>query len=1121
MDKIAFDLPQQKWGTIKSKYQPETRYVTSDEFSKGSYNFVTNIDGSITKRPTDVLYNTTPLAFVARDQFEAIFENGVHHLLEMVNGSLYYTTGDRNVSLAKAGYTSAGSMEYAMYQNRVYYCNGINSADVYDLTTSYGGVSYTFPSGTIKAMGAQAPVSAPTFAADSAGGSVPAGGHIYKVTFLYYGFEESNGGTSSALRTVAGPNFTVNLTAIPVGGYGVTARKIYRDNNDGNFRLVGTISNNTATTFADTTSAGTTTIPTSNNTPPVFSYITLNLSRLWVAGVSGTPTTIYWSSPGLPDIFDPSNFALCNPKDPIQAVYVYQGVTYVFNRHSFGRITGTVDDDFAYEEFPGFVGCVDNRSIQVRTIDGVPTLIWLSDRGFYKFNGSSAEYISDPIEDLVNLNIQQVNFVTNSNNQSSLADFLAGTYTGGIDLTTNPGSISTIDPTRSYQSQADWEGGLSLVNIATADGSNQLKVPTMFAPTLASGSLGGSAVLSGGSLQLTPVTGFTGESNQTGGVLTFTFVSASKIASRIIPADSGTMTSANMPVTDATPTYAIYSDVAGSVGSSLGSATSVHLTAGTAYWLVGEFALTSVNLFRAVNGLQLSGGNSKYFNGSTWVTTASPLAASYTFNHDPHSGSGTWQSTTYDSFSIGSAVTDKITNTASYPASTSATIFVDMSNDSTMSSGITTFSQASPNGAYSPSLSGKRYWRIRYSLATTDNRITPTVGAATLTFSQTGTWISQAIDCTADVTSYNAITSTVNVPAGTSATITVATSADNVTYSSFVAVGSAVVRRYVKVKIVLTTTSDNANTPSVSLLTFSWNVSSTFTSSVINVGQVPSGWGLFQDVEASGTGTISFFMRSASSPGGITGATFYAVSNGSFPNASVLPLQYTQWRIVFTAGPGTLPHVDSVTVNWFLGNNQSPIRTASLFFDRTYYCAAAENNQPANNIVICWDQEQNWRLFRGLNINSLGLFFNQPFYLDAVRPNIYQWLVQPNGMGSAIEMVVRTKAFDLNKPKQLKNVRGITVSGVNTGTTMHVYYSVNRGTTWIEMLNSHGTTGFTTGTDLNTFNEYFVPDYSLGDTVSGVTIMFQITSVDAYPCSVLSIQPELYVRQGKYLGRPL
>jgi hypothetical protein len=171
--------------------------------------------------------------------------------------------------------------------------------------------------------------------------------------------------------------------------------------------------------------------------------------------------------------------------------------------------------------------------------------------------------------------------------------------------------------------------------------------------------------------------------------------------------------------------------------------------------------------------------------------------------------------------------------------------------------------------------------------------------------------------------------------------------------------------------------------------------------------------------------------------------------------------------------------------------------------------------------VIVYDQEGLWRLFRGLNINSLSLFFNQPYYLDAVRKYLYQWLTPPPGPSGAIMMDVRTKAFDLGLLDNLKNVRSCRVVGTNTGTTIHTYYSVDRGTTWIEMLNTAGTLGYTTSTDRNKFSEYFVADYSSTTLTSGTTIMFRVTSNDNLPCEIYQIKPCLYVRKGKYIQEPL
>lgn len=1150
MDKVKFLIPRSKWGTLKSKYKPESNYVTPDEFTLGSYNFITNTDGTIEKRPTSVKYNPAAFTNVAKDQFEAIFTNGSHHLLVMDGSSLKYTTGDGIFSTAQTGFTASASMEYAMYQNRVYMDNSVDAPGVYDITASYGGVSYTPPQ--YKAMGAQPPGSAVTFAADSGTGLT--GSFHYKVTFLYYGFEESNGGAASALHTVA--NKTINLTAVPIGGYGVTARKIYRDANDGNYLLVGTINDNTTTTFADATTAGTTPIPTSNNTPPVFSYIALNLSRLWVAGVSGTPTTLYWSNPGLPDIFDPNNFIVCNPKDPIQAIYVYQGIVIILNRHSIGQILGNTDDTFFYQEIPGSVGCVDNRSIQVRTIDGVPVLVWLSDRGIYSFNGSSVVYLSDAIEDEVNLNIAQVNFVTGSNTQTSAADWAAGTASPGIDLSSDPGTIETIDPTFQFESQADWETG-TMTNIGTLLNGNMIKVPTGFSTSLGSGSLGGSAQISGSELVLPTIGNFTGQSNM--GVpssLPGSFgVSPTPISAFAQPISAptyaGTITAVTIRVlfggTTRNIQTTVWSDSLGQPGSILyqsgthsissdqtitESGLSVSISGGQKFWIgLTTSGSAGGEAFLDYAASSFSGGTPKILQSGSWVAPTSGISLSasllqsnrvaYDFAQTAVASSGSWNSVVYDSKS-NFAIPDFTVNGGSYPTSCSATLYVDASNDSSMSTGVVTQSFSNPNGinSVSGSLSNYRYWRLRYDIATSDNRRTPSVEVPQLRFQTTGTWISPAILTTIDGTSFISLPIVSNIPGGTSVAVTVRTSPNGSSWSAYSDISTAVIDKYAQIKIVLTALSDDSSTPSIVSAILNWNLTSTFTALAVNIGQVPSGWGLFQDVNGT-SGTYAFSMRSAASSGALTSATYYTVSNGNFPNVSILPLQYTQWKVILSATPGNIPTVSSVTINWVIGNNQSPIRVASLFFNKTYYLAAAETGQTANNVVILYDFEGNWRLFRNVNINSLSLFFNQPFYCDAVLKFLYQWLIPSTGTSEVITMDVRTKAFDLLNNTNLKNVRSFRVTGINTGATIHAYYSVDRGANWYEMLNVQGSTGYLTSSDGNKFSVYFVPDYDQDVAFAGTTVMFRIVNSDAFPCNLMAMEPEMYVRKGKYIEEPV
>jgi uncharacterized phiE125 gp8 family phage protein len=112
---------------------------------------------------------------------------------------------------------------------------------------------------------------APTVALAGAGaGNVDNGTHQYRVTFVTTD-GETQGGQISAQVTVADKtvNGQVAVSAIPIGGSKVTARKLYRTAAGGtDFKLVTTINNNTATTYQDNTAdAGLgASVPTVNTT---------------------------------------------------------------------------------------------------------------------------------------------------------------------------------------------------------------------------------------------------------------------------------------------------------------------------------------------------------------------------------------------------------------------------------------------------------------------------------------------------------------------------------------------------------------------------------------------------------------------------------------------------------------------------------------------------------------------------------------------------------------------------------------------------------------------------------------------------------------------------------------
>jgi hypothetical protein len=111
----------------------------------------------------------------------------------------------------------------------------------------------------------------PTLANSAGAGTVDAGIHYYAITFVYPTLETDVNGINIASLTV-GTNKNVELTAIPIGLTGCTARKIYRSKlNDPWHRLyyVGTVAGNTTQEYTDSATDASLTILYSGNTDDI------------------------------------------------------------------------------------------------------------------------------------------------------------------------------------------------------------------------------------------------------------------------------------------------------------------------------------------------------------------------------------------------------------------------------------------------------------------------------------------------------------------------------------------------------------------------------------------------------------------------------------------------------------------------------------------------------------------------------------------------------------------------------------------------------------------------------------------------------------------------------------
>mgnify|MGYP001393457743 CR=1 FL=1 len=1195
MDRLTISIDPEQWGNLITKYQPHSPRLKEEDFTAGTINLDTDTNGALSKRKGSVNYNATLLAAAPKDQYEAIFSDGARHLLVVANGVVKYSSGDTifNSVVNGTGFNAGANFEFATTQDRVYGGNKVNTSQVYDRVTSYGGVPYTAPQ--MKAMGVQAPATAPISAAPTAGGSVPAGAHTYKVTFLYYGSEESNGSAASAPQTVTGGsgNYTIPLSSIPVGGYGVTARNIYRDNNDANWVFVHQLSDNTTVSWNDNllSSATPTPIPTNNGTPPLFGLVTNWLDRLWLAQVPGDPNTLFYSEVSQPDIYGSENQILCNQEDPITALIVYFDRLVVLNRRSLGQIIGNTPDTFRYSAIPSSVGCVDNRTLQIHVLHGVPVLIWLSERGFYTYDGNALEYISDPIEDLINFNIRQSIQQKNSNSQTT---FLSGTASDGIETTLVPGSITTrgydngsaipgTNPKRTFTQTTDWEDSLAVkTNIVTKGTANQVSVPLAFSTTNAAGSNAGTVIGTYGSFPgmiiLPTISNFTGESH-TSGATGIILNPATKVAQSITPIRAGNITSLivktffikviNPPQV---PSFRlkVWNDNGGVPGTERFSGTlqtppipigdtadftvqqtglSIPCLAGEKIWIGVELSnLTTV--FSAYNANVYSytttefAGETEMWNvGGVWgqKTNGSgvllkAMSSGYGFSSSALSSSGIWTSPVHDSGSLNSALApmslgqqDLSARTTYLGPLTTTVTYVEGSNDyngmfPTWTT-VTSFNDLNGTSTFTPTAS-YRWWRTRIVLTTPDNRQgtggspagTPAIAVGTLKFNTTSTWESPEIDCTQNVTVYNALTVATNAPSGTTATVQIATSATSGVTGTYVTYGSHVVRQFVKIKVTLTANTADTVSASLSSILFKWTLVANYKSPAIDTGTaVPAGWDVFLAQLTLNGGAVQFQLSSAPTSGqlGDGGHPFTNIAVADFP---IVPAyQFVQWKAIITSSDNAVPIVDAVTVQWFIGVASS-VRPASIFVDGRYYVALAELNNDTNNLIIELDLFAKWRRLAGISVSTFSYFFNRPYFGLAASGQIRKFLDGTSDSGTPIELDVRTKAFDWsNKYKDVsekhKIITETIVHAKNTGAALQFQYSTDEGTTWYPFYDNDGNAVIQTDTSGEDFFMRLKPKWDIQGSLEGQRIMYRVYSNDTFAVQVHSLKLTVMVRK--------
>ena len=282
-------------GGLNNKFE---RSIIADNESPECQN-VRYSNGAVETRGGTVKLNTTSIgSFVGDGLYTRKDDTGAETMVAFAGGTMWALTGASTfttIGSAQSVFTAGVRVCTTQYQNNMFIGNGF--------VTPYKWTGADFTRhGVPAATGSVTPSSSST--------GLLTGDYRYKVTYVNSFSAEGDVGSSTVtLAVVAGE---ITLTGIPTApvSHGVVNRRIYRTDTSGTvFKRVGTIADNSTTTFVDNNpdSALGVAAPTDNGEPPNYAACIYHQNRLFVTDPS-QPNFIFYSDLGEPFTFQSTNF---------------------------------------------------------------------------------------------------------------------------------------------------------------------------------------------------------------------------------------------------------------------------------------------------------------------------------------------------------------------------------------------------------------------------------------------------------------------------------------------------------------------------------------------------------------------------------------------------------------------------------------------------------------------------------------------------------------------------------------------------------------------------------------------------------------------------------------------
>ncbi len=335
-------------GGLNDKFE---RSIIPDNESPDCLN-VMFTNGSVGTRGGSSKLNTTAIgAFVGDGLYVRRDNTTAETMIAFAGGSAWQlgTTTFTTIPSAQSVFTAGVRVGTTQFENHMFIGNG------YVTPYKYNGTAFT-------RHGVPAPSSSGmTGAISAAGGTFVSAIFYYKVANVNSASVYGNVSTATAAYSIP-VNGSINLTGIPVAAqsHGVASRRLYRASGAaGTFELITTIADNTTTSFVDTYYPASTTAPTDNGEPPLYSVATYHQNRLFVND-KANPNYVWYSNIFEPYTFGSTNFIAIGDasRDLVTGLDVYNNYILVSCENSLHLIymPDTTATNWSVIRLPGQFG---------------------------------------------------------------------------------------------------------------------------------------------------------------------------------------------------------------------------------------------------------------------------------------------------------------------------------------------------------------------------------------------------------------------------------------------------------------------------------------------------------------------------------------------------------------------------------------------------------------------------------------------------------------------------------------------------------------------------------------------------------------------------------------------